>query len=322
MQRLESDYDIRRIAAGMGLLPDFGPQPSVVMLLRQLTDMATEAQHTLPMKSLVVDPFMNFRPVKGSDTWWDLATDAPWWGNNAKASSSRAQVVPDAVVFRGFEVADGQINNAMAVGGNELVAYDDDFAVQQILNNLHPAGGTESLDVEMLEDDGGHVTETGHAVPGSDNNSLFLFDSEMMDVLEESSFPTQDGSFSVNNNVQELALSSTPVPIKKRKLTKAKTPIVDDEVRRSNRNKKVVVADDIQLDNEPRRRKGEKKKTILFSSVEDLKKAIVLGNLHEVVETAEAQVQAFEGDSAIEADAIPIHMLMDIGTEFCGVPLE
>jgi len=88
-----------------------------------------------------------------------LVTDAPWWENNGEASSSRAQVVPDAMVFRGSKVACGQINNAMAIEGNEMVAYDVDFAVQQILK------GPESLDVEILENDGGHVTEAGHVVP-------------------------------------------------------------------------------------------------------------------------------------------------------------
>lgn len=90
--RMESDYGVRQATADMGLLSDFGPQPSVTMLLNQLTEIAYEAQLKLPMKGPVVQPFLNFRPTYGSDTWWNLATDAPWWGNNAEAFTSTAQV--------------------------------------------------------------------------------------------------------------------------------------------------------------------------------------------------------------------------------------
>jgi hypothetical protein len=76
------------------------------------------------------------------------------------------------------------------------------------------------------------------------------------------------------------------------------------------------------LDNEPRRRKREKKKIVLFSTVEDLKKAIVLGNLNELMEEVEAQNDDGEEEAQVEADPIPIHMLMDVGTDLCGVPPE
>jgi hypothetical protein len=50
------------------------------------------------------------------------------------------------------------------------------------------------------------------------------------------------------------------------------TPIVDDEVRRSARLRNEALQDHIQLDGEPRRRKGAAKKSMSFSSVTNLKK--------------------------------------------------
>lgn len=70
----------------------------------------------------------------------------------------------------------------------------------------------------------------------------------------------------------------------------------------------------VQLDNEPRRRR------LSFSKVEDLKKAIVLRNQNELIRAAEDQNEANEEKGQVEADPIPIHLIMDVGTKFYGVP--
>lgn len=316
---MESDYGVRQATADMGLLSDFGPQPSVTMLLNQLTEIAYEAQLKLPMKGPVVQPFLNFRPTYGSDTWWNLATDAPWWGNNAEAFTSTAQVTS---LPQGSLVVIDQNDNSMADKGKEIVLYDARFAVQQIMKNLHPNVGTESyhsLDVEMNEaDDSQNV---GMGTDENEERNLFTDTVNIgQNAAVEGSPATRVGS--VDNLHQEAVMISTPNTVKKRRLTKAKTPIVDDEVRRSNRHIAGVVVDHIQLDNEPRRRKGEKMKTVLFSTVEDLKKAIVLGNLNELMEEVEAQNEDGEEEAQVQADPIPIHMLMDVGTDLCGVPPE
>jgi hypothetical protein len=84
------------------------------------------------------------------------------------------------------------------------------------------------------------------------------------------------------------------------------TPIVDDEVRRSARRRNETHHDHIQLDAEPRRRKGATKKSV-SSSVIDRKKAIVRSSLDE---------------GLIEFEVAPIQAptLIDLGISFCGVP--
>lgn len=65
----------------------------------------------------------------------------------------------------------------------------------------------------------------------------------------------------------------------------------------------------IQLDREPRRKKGEAKKTISFSTVEDLKTAIIGRSLDEDM----------EAEMIEPIDAIA---LVNLGSSFCGVPPE
>jgi hypothetical protein len=88
---------------------------------------------------------------------------------------------------------------------------------------------------------------------------------------------------------------------------RGQTPIVDDEVRRSARLRKEAPQKHIQLENEPRRKKGASKKSVTFSSVIDMKKAMVSCNLKE---------------SLAEFEVAPIQTptLVDLGTSFCGVP--
>jgi hypothetical protein len=98
----------------------------------------------------------------------------------------------------------------------------------------------------------------------------------------------------------------SPTTAKKRR-GRHHTPIVDDEVRRSARLRNETHHDHIQLDGEPRRRKGATKKSVSFSSVADLKKAIVSGSLDE--DLTEFEVAPIQASTSA-----------DLGTSFCGVP--
>jgi hypothetical protein len=99
---------------------------------------------------------------------------------------------------------------------------------------------------------------------------------------------------------------SSPPTAKKRR-GRLHTPIVDDEVRRSARLRNAATQDHIQLDGEPRRRKGATKKTVSFSSVADLKKAIVSRSLDDALtEFGVAPLQA--------------STLVELGSSFCSIP--
>jgi hypothetical protein len=101
-------------------------------------------------------------------------------------------------------------------------------------------------------------------------------------------------------------VTSTPAAAKKRR-GRHHTPIVDDEVCRSARLRNETLHDHIQLDGEPRRRKGATKKSVSFSSVTDLKKAIVTSSLDEDI-------------TEFEVAPIQASTLADLGTSFYGVP--
>jgi hypothetical protein len=101
------------------------------------------------------------------------------------------------------------------------------------------------------------------------------------------------------------AISSSPTAKKWR--GRLHTPIVDDEVRRSARLRNVAPQDHIQLDGEPRRRKGAAKKSVSFSSVTDLQKSIVKSSLDDAL-------------TEFEVAHIQASTLADLGTSFCGVP--
>lgn len=100
----------------------------------------------------------------------------------------------------------------------------------------------------------------------------------------------------------------TPSSRRKKRKAKAKTPIVD-EVRRCSRFRTDEVKLHIQLDKEPRRKKGEAKKYVSFSIVEDLKSAIINRSLDSDLE-------------AEEIEPIQAYTLVDLGINFCGIPPE
>jgi hypothetical protein len=84
-------------------------------------------------------------------------------------------------------------------------------------------------------------------------------------------------------------------------------PVVEDEVR-SARLRRNADAIHIQLENEPRKRRGAARKTVRYSEVEELKAAIITRKIeHHDTE-----------DWEIEDITAPL--LVELGTGFCGVP--
>jgi hypothetical protein len=117
---------------------------------------------------------------------------------------------------------------------------------------------------------------------------------------------TQDWAATLSTSPSEAGIST---PANKKRKEKAKTPIIDDEVRRSSRLRKSENRKHYQLDKKPRRKKGAAKKSISIISVEDLQKAIINRSLDEDMD-----------DTQVEA--IPIAALEELGKSFCGVPPE
>jgi anti-sigma28 factor (negative regulator of flagellin synthesis) len=100
----------------------------------------------------------------------------------------------------------------------------------------------------------------------------------------------------------------TPSQQHQKRKTKARTPIVEDEVRRSAWLRRNDDAIHIQLENEPRRKRGDARKTVNYSKVEELKADIITGKL----EQHEAEDREIEDINAT--------LLVELGTGFCGVP--
>lgn len=231
------------------------------------------------------------------DTWL-LTVDNPSWGNNAEASSSTGPRMPRLQLIRArsslYSAEDSSCSNGIMehvsegltsvaslndsdspnpVASMELVEYSHEFVVSQIMRKLHPSENIVSLPREMEELIG------------------------IVEMENDDSRPIPD--------IEEDVPEASPYGTRKKRKAKAKTPLVDDEVRRSSRFRKGGTDKHIMLDREPRRKNGEAKKTISFSVVEDLKKAIISRSLDTNME---------------EADMVePGHKL---GTSFCGVPPE
>jgi anti-sigma28 factor (negative regulator of flagellin synthesis) len=73
----------------------------------------------------------------------------------------------------------------------------------------------------------------------------------------------------------------TPSQQHQKRKTKARTPIVEDEVRRSARLRRNEGAIHIQLENEPKKKRGDARKTVSYSKVEELKVDIITGKLEQ-----------------------------------------
>jgi hypothetical protein len=120
-----------------------------------------------------------------------------------------------------------------------------------------------------------------------------------------------DSAFADSGLTLPLELSSptcTPSQHHPKRKTKARTPIVEDEVRRSARLRRNDDAIHIQLENEPRKKRGDARKTDSYSKVEDLKADIITGKLEQHV----AEDRGIEDINAT--------LLVELGTGFCGVP--
>lgn len=110
-----------------------------------------------------------------------------------------------------------------------------------------------------------------------------------------------------DENFAADGMDSTPNITPRKRKAKARTPMVDDEVRRSARFRANVDIVHIRPDNEPRRKKGASKKSVSFTTVEDLKTAIISSELEDI-----------QDDEVVEP--IQARVLADLGTSFCGIP--
>jgi hypothetical protein len=146
-----------------------------------------------------------------------------------------------------------------------------------------------------------------------------VFDTEMYDVA---GIQTEEELQEIEEGSAAMSFSCNTITSKKKRTSKACTPIVDDEVRRSARLRRDDTVVMVQLDNEPRRRKGEAKKTVRFSIVEDLKKSIISGQIGQPMEVDEMeQIEAEPIEvEPIKVEPIASNLLVTLGTEFCGVP--
>jgi hypothetical protein len=214
------------------------------------------------------------------------------WGNNVEAYSSAGSRFP-RLQLMGKPFVDMQPDK-------QIVLYNQDFARMQILENLHPSL-LAADPVVPANSDGPVLVGQDLSQPTSDD--VFM----EIEVDKGTSDDQGFDSFEVGGATPADAIGSpSPVSKKKRK-SRPKTPIVDDEVRRSSRLRKESLQLHVQLDNEPRRKPGEARKSVSFSTVEDLKTAIICRSL--------------DNDLEVEnVDAIESNVLQQLGISFCGIP--
>jgi hypothetical protein len=277
------------MATRLGLHTSFGPSPSVEMLLEHMALMAKEALLFLPLKDPVPSTNWNFRPSSPEMDTWMLATDNPSWGNNAEATTSFGYRRPRLELIQARSTLPPIVEAPRSALNQEIVVYNQEFAIAQIMEQLHPSEDSNTIMTER-------------------NNSM----EDMIQDMEISPLVAEEES--TNNGLhlnvdEELIDASSPVVRKKRK-ARAKTPMVDDEVKRCSRFRKNVTEKHFMLDKEPRRKNGEARKSVSFSIVEDLKKAIVSRSLDSEMKDAEF------------VEPIQAVTLISLGTSFCGVPPE
>lgn len=302
VQSFDSDYQVREMGNRLGLHACSGPMPSVQMLLENMASLAKEALLLLPMKNPAPSINWNFVPSPNERDTWLLAVDNPAWGNNAEASTSTGYRRPRLQLIRTksslssdsdtiMENASEDLADGMGVNNNgssslELVEYRHDFAVSQIMRNLNSAKEYSAELSDILETSG---------------EMEFPVSEMEMDNLDIHTLP----------DIDEIIQEASPYEARRKRKSRAETPLVDDEVRRSSRFRKGDTGKHIMLDREPRRKKGEANKTVSFSVVEDLKKAIICRSLDTDMEEADM------------VEPIQSSTLVDLGTSrFCGVPPE
>lgn len=232
----------------------------------------------LPMKGSIPSPSL---PHSHSSILlanrWLVIMDNLSWGNNNEASSSSGSRRPRLSSFSEDREIPSQLSledsHPLPCNNSEyqaLVLYNAIFARSQILEHIH-----------------------GHVSPSMDLHVA----SDQMEV----DIPEPESQIS-----EALSTPLTAATSKKRRAG-AKTPIVDDEVRRCSKFRKDEELVHVQLEKEPRRKKGATRRTVTFSEVADLKKAIVSRSLEEDMEEA-------------VVDAIPAAILVELGNSFCGIP--
>jgi hypothetical protein len=69
-KEFDSDYDIRKLAASLGLHDTFGLAPPIQMLLEELSELVMVNQFQLPLPSPIPNFNWNFRPMEGCKRTW------------------------------------------------------------------------------------------------------------------------------------------------------------------------------------------------------------------------------------------------------------
>jgi hypothetical protein len=203
------------------------------------------------MKEPLPSNSWNFVPASSAIDTWFLNVDNPNWGNNVEASSSTGARKPRLEFIKDSELDNSdssyiKFDNPLPAS-RDLIPYNQEFARKQILISIH---GRESSTDESL----GDLVQDLDTLPQQITDHCFA----------------------------TPLVPDTPSPAhSRRRRGRAQTPIVDDKVRRSTRLKTGFVQEHIQLNSEPRRKKGASKKSVSISSVAALKKAIVSRSLED-----------------------------------------
>jgi hypothetical protein len=240
---------------------------------------------------------------------WFFNVNNPNWCNNAEASSSTGIRVPRLQLLSQVHLelqpsssgtGDGLHNTHQITEENEVVNLGTS---QQLTRNpdeyLTPT-------CQALQADPQHnVRETGQSISEIGDGPLSVI------PLVEGMDKPNDSADAVSGSVLPLDSAppiSTPSPQHHKKKTKDRMPVVEDEVRRSARLRRNADAVHIQLENEPRKRRGAARKTVRYSEVEELKAPIITRKIeHHDVEY-------------YEIEDINATLLVELGTGFCGVP--
>jgi hypothetical protein len=182
------------------------------MLIRELAQRASSLQAMLPLKAPLQAHEWNSFP----QSWfvpgnWFFNVNNPNWGNNAEASSSTRIRVPRLQLL-------------------SQIHHDEQLA---------PTGQALQADPQHI------VTMAGQSISE-------IGDGPCAVPLVEGMDKTNDSADAVSGSVLPLDTAppiSTPSPQHHKRKTKARTPVVEDEVRRSTRLRRNADAVHIQLEN-------------------------------------------------------------------------
>jgi hypothetical protein len=167
----------------------------------------------------------------------------------------------------------------------------------QLLSQAHPDERLAQSE-QVLHADPPSISEIG------DDPSSVAPLGEGMDRTNDSTFADSSLALPLDSSPPIC----TPSQQHHKRKTKTRTPIVEDEVRRSVGLRRNADAIHFQLENEPRKKRGDARKTVKYLKVEELKAAIITGKL----EQHEAE--------HCEIEDINATLLVELGTGFCGVP--